>query len=133
MGNVLDLTNGSLWAGQNNEQRYGDDNSSVIPKYGVNQNNRTNRRNQFANLDFEKLYLDYINNQPKSSGRIIPVTLPDVTGTGTGFDFSSFVANNKWLLIGVVGIAAYMFFSGGLGASDRTVTSVTRYSPKARK
>lgn len=46
------------------------------------------------------------------------------------FDLQSFVNNNKLLVFGVVAIGLYFVFGGSLGASERTVTSITRYGKK---
>lgn len=50
----------------------------------------------------------------------------------TSQNLRNFLTENKLLVLGVAGVLGYMFLSGGLGASDRTVTSITRYSPRKK-
>lgn len=117
----MDLTTPqNLWAGKYGEQKQGDD-PVQNQKFG-----RGIRNNALTNANFEKLLAQYAQGQPQ-------LAVSNQQSAISSFDFTQFFADNKWLILGALGIGAYFLFSGGLGASDRTVTSVTRYSPKASK
>lgn len=52
--------------------------------------------------------------------------------TGILESAKNFISEHKLLAGAAVIGLGYMFFSGGLAASDRTVTSVTRFAPRKR-
>jgi hypothetical protein len=120
-GETVVTDNGGLWAGINNEQYYGDDpnNQQTLKPFPLNVSTWVKKWQ--------------MNNPAPTTTTPTTTTTPIPTTTQTpvnGFDFSEFVSENKWFLLGGAALLGYMFLSGGLGATDRTITSVTRFAPK---
>lgn len=121
----VETDNGELWAGSNNEQIDGDDVYNIKRKLNDIGYEPATIKNTIRTNNFEKTLQQFLNqiNNTNTGGTTTPVT----------GGVSDFVSENKWLLLGGVAVLGYFFLSGGLAASDRTVTSVTRYSPRANK
>jgi len=122
---------GGLWAGFDNRQIGGDDlsNQTVFKNRRIGQQVLNYRSTANYNDKALNELLDKLRQEtPQQTNQSFPVTT-----IANGFDFATFLSDNKWLVLGALAIGGYFFFSGGLTASDRTVTSVTRFSPKASK
>lgn len=122
----------TLWAGINNEQVKGDDlYRQTLPitkkgRYGQQVLKYVSSANYPMSPDELTRFLQ--KNIPQNQTPVLPQTATPASA----FDAKAFFAANKWLVLGGVGLLAYMFLGDGLGATDRTVTSVTRYSPKSK-
>lgn len=80
-------------------------------------------RNYEITNNFEKTLAQLLGQQQ-------PVVVNQNTATGSGI--ADFISENKWLVFGGVALLGYILLTGGLAASDKTVTSVTRYSPRSK-
>lgn len=118
---IVTDTSAGLWAGTNNEQVKGDDPALSEKILG------------YRNWQRRPLEYVYVN-----SGTTGATGTTGTTGTTTGTATTSgttivdLIAQNKWIVIGGVGVLAWFLFSSSLGAQDRTVTSVTRYGRRGK-
>jgi hypothetical protein len=80
---------------------------------------------------FEKLFKQYLQ-QPTQTSLPVPSTstIPD---NGIVSSITGVISEHPVIVGGVVLLLGYMFLSGGLSATDRTITSVTRFAPKSKK
>lgn len=120
MSNILDTTNGNLWAGFDNSQVKGDDNGFYKKPFNTQLGIRNN---QLTQSQLEKTLAQFANNQntnTNTQAQVIPIN------TNTGFDLNNFISENKWLLIGALVVVGYFAISkSGGGLAERSI--VTRY------
>ena len=116
-----DEINTDLWAGQGNEQQTGDDSGNVIKQVLTGSFNTGRKRE-----------INFVPVTATTPAVSTPATTPVFT-PAADIDFGAIIANNKWLIIGAIGVIGYLIYSSSLAADDRTVTSVTRYSARKKK
>jgi hypothetical protein len=124
-----------LWAGWNNEQIKGD--GIYIPQYKPLLYQST------ATYGQGKPFQSIIKNSGLTAGALEKVlanaqmnqTVNNTTGAtgasntgGGGFDFQSFLSENKWLVIGGVVAIGYFLMNSGGNLAEKSV--VTRYATR---
>lgn len=109
-----------IWQGTRGEQVYGDDLNN--PAY-----------NPTRKGAFGQQMIRYITTADYPTPDKVSTTLQTVTGnqtaTASGFDFTSFFAQNKLIILGGLGLLGYFaFVRGGGGLAESTV--VKRYATR---
>lgn len=118
------LLQSDLWAGFDNSQTKGDDSGyKPLPWKG-------SKLPPFVQMAQQTP-------TPTTTPTTTPTPFIILTGSNTNATnaataISDFIANNKLLVFGLGAVALWLILGSGLTASDRTITSVTRYAPRKK-